>query len=114
MITLTTVTPITQWQREVIDELGTDIHEFIMGVGTGGCFSGNAEIFKDQIPGIRCVAIEPYHVRALSGGDISGKHKLEGIGAGFVPSIFRADLADEIVPVKDEDARETSAKARTN
>lgn len=96
--------------EEVMDELGTNIDEFIMGVGTGGCFSGNAEIFKDKIPNIRCVAIEPYHVRALSGGDISGKHKLEGIGAGFVPSIFRADLADEIVAVKDEDAQETARK----
>ena len=96
--------------REVIDVLGTNIDEFIMGVDTGGCFSGNAETFKDQVPGIKCVAIEPYHVRALSGGDVSGKHKLEGIGSGFIPSICRMDLADEIVPVKDEDAQETARK----
>ena len=96
--------------REVIDVLGMNIDEFIMGVGTGGCFSGNAETFKDQVPGIKCVAIEPYHVRALSGGDVSGKHKLEGIGSGFIPSICRIDLADEIVPVKDEDAQETARK----
>jgi cysteine synthase A len=79
-----------------------------MGVGTGGCFSGNSETFKDQVPGIKCVAIEPFHVRALSGGDVSGKHKLEGIGSGFIPSICRMDLADEIVPVKDDDAQETA------
>jgi len=96
--------------REVIDVLGTYVDEFIMGIGTGGCFSGNAETFKDQVPGIKCVAIEPYHVRALSGGDVSGKHKLEGIGSGFIPSICRIDLADEIVPVKDEDAQETARK----
>jgi cysteine synthase A len=96
--------------REVIDVLGTNVDEFIMGIGTGGCFSGNAETFKDQVPGIKCVAIEPYHVRALSGGDVSGKHKLEGIGSGFIPSICRIDLADEIVPVKDEDAQETARK----
>jgi cysteine synthase A len=96
--------------KEVIDVLGKDIDEFIMGVGTGGCFSGNSEIYKKEIPGIKCVAIEPYHVRALSGGEMGGKHKLEGIGAGFVPSICRLDLADEIVAVKDEDAIDTARK----
>src|SRR5215831_12437022 len=55
--------------NEIINELGS-VDEFIMGVGTGGCFSGNAEVFKEKIPTIRCIAIEPYYVRALSGGDI--------------------------------------------
>jgi cysteine synthase len=96
--------------REVMAVLGTEIDAFIQGVGTAGSFSGNAEVFKEAIAGIHCVAIEPYHVRALSGGDISGKHKLEGIGSGFVPSICRLDLADEIVAVKDEDAIETTRK----
>lgn len=96
--------------REIMSVLGTDIAEFIMGVGTGGCFSGNSEVFKKEIPGIRCIPIEPLHVRALSGGEISGTHKLEGIGAGFVPSICRLDLADEIMAVSDEDARETARR----
>lgn len=96
--------------KEIISVLGNDIDEFIMGVGTGGCFSGNSEIFKQEIPGIRCIAIEPFNVRALSGGDITGTHRLEGIGSGFVPSITRLDLADEIIPVKDEDAYETARK----
>jgi cysteine synthase A len=94
--------------HEIIEELGTDIDEFIMGVGTGGCFSGNAEILKQECPNIRCLAIEPDEVRALSGGTMSGTHKLEGIGAGFVPSICRLDLADEIVPVQDTDAQQTA------
>jgi len=94
--------------KEVISVLGKDIDEFIMGVGTGGCFSGNSEIYKKEIPGIRCIAIEPFHVRALSGGDKSGTHRLEGIGSGFVPAICRLDLADEIIPVKDEDAMQTA------
>jgi cysteine synthase len=92
--------------KEVIDVLGKNIDEFIMGVGTGGCFSGNAEIFKKEIPHIRCIPIEPLHVRSLSGGDTSGTHKLEGIGAGFIPKICRLDLADEIMAVSDEDARD--------
>lgn len=99
-----------QIAKEIIDVLGTDIAEFIQGVGTGGSFSGNAEVLKKEIPSIRCIAIEPYHVRALSGGDISGKHKLEGIGSGFVPSICRLDLADEIIAVKDEDAYATARR----
>jgi cysteine synthase A len=100
--------------EEIINVLGHDIDEFIMGVGTGGSFSGNAEVLKKEIPHIRCLAIEPLHVRALSGGDISGKHKLEGIGAGFIPSICRMDLADEVIAVSDEDAYETARKlART-
>src|SRR6185369_5014126 len=56
-----------QMAREIINELGTSIDEFITGVGTAGSFSGNAEMLKKDMPGIRCIAIEPYYVRALSG-----------------------------------------------
>ncbi len=97
-----------QMAREIMKELGTNIDEFIAGVGTGGCFSGNAEIFKQEIPNIRCMPIEPFNVRTLSGGDTSGTHRLEGMGAGFVPAICRLDLADEIIAVKDEDAYTTA------
>jgi len=96
--------------KEIIDVLGKSIDEFIMGVGTGGCFSGNSEVFKREISNIRCIAIEPFNVRSLSGGDTSGTHKLEGIGAGFVPAICRLDLADEIIAVSDDDAYETARK----
>jgi cysteine synthase A len=96
--------------KEIINVLGKNIDEFIMGVGTGGCFSGNAEVLKKEIPPIRCIAIEPLHVRALSGGEKTGSHKLEGIGAGFVPSICRLDLADEIIAVSDEDAMDMARK----
>jgi cysteine synthase len=96
--------------REIMNVLGKNIDEFIMGVGTGGSFSGNAEIFKKEIPGVRCIALEPLHVRALSGGEKTGTHRLEGIGAGFVPSICRLDLADEIIAVSDEDAYATARK----
>jgi cysteine synthase A len=97
-----------QMAREILQVLDTDIDEFITGVGTGGSFSGNAEILKTEIAGIRCIAIEPLHVRALSGGDVSGSHRLEGIGTGFVPSITRLDLADDIIAVSDEDAITTA------
>jgi cysteine synthase A len=96
--------------REVIAVLGTDIAEFLQGVGTGGCWSGNAEVFKEEVPGIRCIPIEPAGVRALSGGDISGTHRLEGIGTGFIPAICRLDLADEIIAVTDADAYATARR----
>lgn len=95
-----------QMAHEILAELGNEIDEFIAGVGTGGCFSGNAEILKQEVPTVRCIPIEPFNVRALSGGDISGTHRLEGMGAGFIPQICRLDLADEIMAVKDEDAYE--------
>src|SRR3972149_1676513 len=94
--------------REILDELGNNIDEFIMGVGTGGGLSGNLGVLKKEIPNIRSIPIEPLNVRSLSGGDISGTHKLEGIGAGFVPSICRLDLADEIIAVSNEDAYKTA------
>ena len=94
--------------REIIAVLGTNIHEFIQGVGTGGSLSGNAEVLKNEVPGIRITAIEPNNVRFLSGGDIKGTHRLEGIGLGFVPSIYRGDLVDGTMPVKNEDAFETA------
>jgi cysteine synthase A len=96
--------------EEILNVLGNTIDEFIMGVGTGGCFSGNAEVFKSKLPNIRCIPVEPLNVRTLSGGDTTGTHKLEGIGAGFVPSICRMDLADEVISVSDEDAIETAGK----
>lgn len=96
--------------REIIDVLGNNIDEFIMGGGTGGCFSGNSEVLKKEIPNIRFIPVEPLNVRALSKGDTSGTHKLEGIGAGFVPSICRLDLVDEIISVSDEDAYDTTRK----
>ena len=90
--------------REILAALDGRFDEFVMGVGTGGCFSGNAEVYKQQVPEVRCVAVEPAKSRALSGQGPLGGHRLEGMGAGFVPSICRLDLADEIVAVTDEDA----------
>lgn len=94
--------------QEILDVLGTDVDEFIQGVGTGGSISGNAEVLKKASPRIKFTAVEPDQVRFLSGGDTSGTHRLEGIGLGFIPSIYRGDLIDHVVSVKDEDAYETA------
>lgn len=96
--------------REVLAALDGRLDEFVMGVGTGGCFSGNAEVYKREVPGVRCIAIEPEKSRALSGQGPFGGHRLEGMGAGFVPSICRLDLADEIMAVSDEDALTTARR----
>jgi len=100
--------------EEIVRELGPDIDEFVMAVGGGGCISGNAEILKRSNPGTNIVAVEPYYVRNLSGGDTSGTHRLEGIGLSFVPTILRRDLIDSVVSVKDQDAyRTANALAQT-
>ncbi len=89
--------------QEIVEELGDTIDGFVMSVGTGGCFSGVAEVLKGHNPAIRCIAVEPATSRNLSGGPL-GAHRLEGIGVGFVPPAARLDLADEIAAVTDEEA----------
>jgi cysteine synthase A len=96
--------------EEILESLGGQVDAFVMGVGTGGSFSGNAEVLKERRPEVHCVALEPANSRALSGADALGGHRLEGMGAGFVPSICRLDLADEITAVTDEDAHRTARR----
>jgi len=96
--------------NEILEDLGGRLDAFVMGVGTGGSFSGNAEVLKERVPGVRCVPVEPATCPALSKSGPLGRHGLEGMGAGFVPAICRMDLADEIVAVTDADAYETARK----
>jgi cysteine synthase len=95
--------------EELLAQTGGRIDAFVMGVGTGGCFSGNAEVLKERLPSVTCVAVEPAASRALSGGPLGG-HRIEGIGAGFVGAITRTDLIDEIVAVGDDDAAATARR----
>ena len=92
--------------EEVLEGIGS-FDAFVMGVGTGGCFSGNAEVFKERLTQVKCIAIEPASSRHLSGGAVGG-HRIEGIGTGFIPKIMRMDLVDEIKSVSDEDAYKTA------
>ncbi len=75
----------------------------IAGVGTGGTITGVAEVIKNRKPGFKAIAVEPFDSPVLSGGK-PGPHKIQGIGAGFVPDILRLDLVDEIVKVSNENA----------
>lgn len=76
---------------------------FIAGVGTGGTITGVAEVLKGRNPNLWVVAVEPAASPVLSGGK-PGIHKIQGIGAGFVPAVYRPELVDEIVPITNEDA----------
>jgi len=75
----------------------------VAGVGTGGTITGVAEVIKSRKPEFKAIAIEPFDSPILSGGKL-GSHKIQGIGAGFVPDVLRMDLIDEIIKVTNEDA----------
>ena len=88
---------------------GTDgkVDIFVAGVGTGGTISGVGQILKEMKPSVKIISVEPFDSPVLSGGS-PGPHKIQGIGAGFVPKAFDPSVVDEIFPVKNEDAFETS------
>jgi len=72
-------------------------------VGTGGTLTGISEVIKKKKPGLKAVAVEPENSSVLSGGR-AGSHKIQGIGAGFIPGVLRMDLVDEVIRVSDENA----------
>ena len=79
----------------------------VSGVGTGGTITGVAQYVKPLKPQFKAIAVEPFNSPVLSGGK-KGPHKIQGIGAGFIPDVLRLDLVDEIIKVKDEEAMETA------
>jgi len=80
---------------------------FVAGVGTGGTITGVAQYIKPLKPQFKAIAVEPANSPVLSGGK-AGPHKIQGIGAGFIPDVLKLDLLDEVIKVKDEDAMETA------
>jgi len=92
---------------EIIAALGGVPDVFIAGVGTGGTITGVGEVFKKEKPSCRIIALEPSESPVLSGGK-AGPHRIQGIGAGFIPEILNRDVIDEIVTVSYEDAKKTS------
>jgi len=90
--------------NEIINDLeGREPDYFVAGVGTGGTITGAGQILKKTFPDIKIIAVEPFDSPVLSGGK-SGPHKIQGIGAGFVPDIYDDQVVDEIIKVKNEDA----------
>jgi cysteine synthase len=92
---------------ELWDALDGRIDVFVAGVGTGGTITGAGEVLKARNPDCRIVAVEPRNSAVLSGGT-PGPHKIQGIGAGFIPKVLNLDLLDEVIAVDDEDAIETA------
>ena len=94
---------------EIWDDTGGGVDAVVAGVGTGGTITGIAEALKARKPSFRAVAVEPADSPVLSGGE-AGPHKIQGIGAGFVPKVLRTDLLDEIIRVTTDDAFETARR----
>jgi len=94
-------------RRTTAEEIWRDtdgkVDIFIAGVGTGGTITGVSEVLKERKPGFKAIAIEPEGSPVLSGGK-PGPHKIQGIGAGFIPEILRTELIDETIRVREEDA----------
>ena len=95
--------------REVWEDTDGQVDIVVAGVGTGGTITGIAEAIKPRKPGFKAIAVEPTASPILSGGE-PGPHKIQGIGAGFVPDVLRLDLVDEIIQVADEDAAEMARR----
>jgi cysteine synthase A len=94
--------------QEILEQM-PQVDAFVSGVGTGGTISGVGGVLKEKMPGVRVIAVEPEASPVLSGGE-PGFHRIQGIGAGFVPKNFDRSVVDEILQVTDSDAAETTRR----
>lgn len=95
--------------EEIWKDTDGKVDVFVAGVGTGGTLTGVARVLKKRNPNVKIVAVEPFESPVLSGGK-PGPHKLQGIGAGFIPDVLNLDLVDEIFKVKSEEAFDITRK----
>jgi cysteine synthase A len=94
---------------EIWNDTDGKVDIFVAGVGTGGTITGVGEVLKSRKPGVKIVAVEPDGSPVLSGGE-KGSHKIQGLGAGFVPGVLNTRVYDEIVRVKDDDSLDTARR----
>jgi cysteine synthase A len=93
--------------QEILRDTGGRLDYFVAGVGTGGTLSGVGSVLREKIPGVKIIAVEPETSPVLSGGE-PGAHKIQGIGAGFVPENCDTGLIDEVITIADDEAYETA------
>jgi len=93
--------------EEIWRDTGGEVDALVCGVGTGGTITGVGQVLKDRRPGFQCFAVEPSGSPVLSGGE-AGPHKIQGIGAGFIPDVLDRSVIDETISVSDEAALETA------
>lgn len=93
--------------REILDDTDKEIDAFIAAVGTGGTITGTSQVLKEEVSNIAIFAVEP-DVSAILSGETPGPHKIQGIGAGFVPGILNTEIYGEVIKVSNEDAFETA------
>ncbi|RFU60349.1 cysteine synthase A [Bacillus sp. V59.32b] len=96
--------------KEIVEQMGNQLDAFISGIGTGGTITGAGEVLREQYPDVKIYAVEPSDSPILSGGK-PGPHKIQGIGAGFVPDILNTELYDEVIQVSTEQAFEYARRA---
>lgn len=99
--------------EEIITETHGKIDYFVAGVGTGGTITGTGEKLKERINNLKVVAVEPENSAVISGGD-PGPHKIQGIGAGFIPEVLNTEIIDRVEKIKNEEAFETTRKLATD
>ena len=95
--------------KELVEQFPDGLDAFISGVGTGGTVTGAGEVLKEKFPEIKVYAVEPTDSPVLSGGKPGG-HKIQGIGAGFVPKVINTEIYNDVIKVSNEDAFETSRR----
>lgn len=91
---------------EILDDCDGDVDYFVSAVGTGGTLTGIAKVLKKVNEDVKIIAVEPYNSQTIAKGE-KGPHRIQGIGAGFIPSVLDVNLIDEVIPVSDEDAGRT-------
>lgn len=96
--------------KEIVEQMGDQLDAFVAGIGTGGTITGAGKVLREHFKDIKIYAVEPKDSPILSGGE-PGPHKIQGIGAGFVPKILDTNIYDEVITVSNEDAYDTARKA---